>query len=341
MRNATSTVSAEAHTPARTQLPQILSVFSREAIPVGDADELWVLRDSSGRVAARCSIWWRSAPRYLDHWVGLIGAYEGRDRSAAVRLLGHACDRLAEQGCTPVVGPMDGNTWSRYSLVTERGNEPPFLLEPDNPPDWPDHFRAAGFGEFARYFSALNTDLHLRDPRADEADARITAAGIRIRTLDPDPANLAGELRRIHTVSLASFRDNLLYSPLGEDAFLARYAPLRPLLRHELVLIAEREGGGVRQEAEPVAFLFALPDMLRVQRGGPADTIILKTLAVLPEWRGLGLGGLLMARCQEQAAVRGFRRAIHALMHEDNRSRRISERTAAPMRRYALYAKEL
>ena len=341
MSDAICTGSAKTHDPARLHSPHVLTAFTREAIPFGDADESWVMHDGSGGVAARCSLWWRSAPSYPNHRVGLIGAYEGRDCSAAVRLLGHACDRLAEEGCTLAVGPMDGNTWSRYRLVTERGSEPSFFMEPDNPPDWPAHFGAASFEQFAGYVSALCTDLHLRDPWTERAATRAAAAGIRIRTLDPDPANLTGELRRIHAVSLASFKDNLLYSPLAEDAFLARYAPLRQLLCHELVFIAEHVGGGVGRESEPVAFLFALPDILRVRRGGPADTVIFKTIAVLPEWRWLGLSGILMARCQERAAEMGFKRAIHALMHEDNQSRRISERTAAPMRRYALYAKEL
>jgi hypothetical protein len=37
----------------------------------------------------------------------------------------------------------------------------------------------------------------------------------------------------------------------------------------------------------------------------------------------------------------GFRRAIHALMHETNVSRRLSDRYARTMRRYALFSRPL
>ena len=49
--------------------------------------------------------------------------------------------------------------------------------------------------------------------------------------------------------------------------------------------------------------------------------MILKTLAVDPSVRGLGLGGALMDLAQRSARELGFRRAIHALIHDSNVSR--------------------
>jgi hypothetical protein len=69
--------------------------------------------------------------------------------------------------------------------------------------------------------------------------------------------------------------------------------------------------------------------------------VILKTLAVHPDFGGLGLGGLLTARCHDAARQLSYRRVIHALMHETNNSRRISSHTAVPVRRYTLYARGL
>jgi hypothetical protein len=48
-----------------------------------------------------------------------------------------------------------------------------------------------------------------------------------------------------------------------------------------------------------------------------------------------------MDLAQRKARALGFRRAIHALIHESNVSGRISARTAQTMRRYALFAKPL
>jgi GNAT superfamily N-acetyltransferase len=142
------------------------------------------------------------------------------------------------------------------------------------------------------------------------------------------------ELRRIHALSLEGFRDNFLYSPIGVEDFLAQYRGIRPYVRPELVLLLEWQGS-------LIGYLFGLPDWLQAKRGETIDTAIAKTMAVHPDHRGEGLGTLLLTRFTEVAADLGYRRVIHALMHEDNRSRRISAHTATPIRRYTLYAKPL
>jgi ribosomal protein S18 acetylase RimI-like enzyme len=102
----------------------------------------------------------------------------------------------------------------------------------------------------------------------------------------------------------------------------------------ELVLLAE-------QQDALIGFVFALPDVLQARRGIPIDTIVMKTLAVDPSAGGLGLGSALLDEAQRIARQRGFRRAIHALIHENNVSRKISDRYARSIRQYALYARAL
>ena len=95
------------------------------------------------------------------------------------------------------------------------------------------------------------------------------------------------------------------------------------------------------QAETPVGFIFALPDLAQTQRGEALDRVIIKTVGVVPELGGLGLGGLLVARCQLAARALGYRYAIHALMMQDNISRKISAHYAQVMRRYTLFAKPL
>ena len=229
------------------------------------------------------------------------------------------------------VGPMDGNTWRRYRLITERGPEPAFFLEPDNPDDWPAHFTEEGFAPLATYFSALNSDLSRQDPRMTEVAGRLSQQGIKIRSAFAD---LEQDLPRIYSVSSISFQKNFLYTPIEKQEFLTQYRKLLPYVRPELVLLAE-------QQERTIGFVLALPDLLQTPRGGPTDTVIIKTVAVLPDASAEGLGSLLVARAQTVAQELGYARAIHALMHESNLSRRISGRYARTMRRYALYSRSL
>ncbi len=269
--------------------------------------------------AASCSLWWRS---------GAIGHFRAQDAESGAELLRRACARLVERGCKRAVGPMDGSTWHDYRLVTERGAEPAFFLEPDTPAHWTGCFARAGFGVLARYRSGLQDDLAVDEARLAGVARRAAAAGIRLRHFDPDRAGR--DLGAMHALALEAVRDAFLFSPISRAAFAAQYARVLPFVRAPLVQLAEQGG-------ELVAFLFALPDALEpVPR-----TVILKTVAARRGRACAGLAQLLAARAAASARSMGFRRAIHALMHEGHVSRNWSARSARVIRRYALLGKAL
>ena len=290
--------------------------------------DLHLLAIRDRRLLARCSIWTKMTPRLDDRPIGVVGHYAAADAPAGVSVLQHAVQRLRQAGLSRVVGPMDGNTWRSYRLVTDAGTEPPFFLEPTNPPDWPDHFISAGFTPLATYSSALNDDLSITDPRVPAATERLQSSGIRIRNIRQD--RFDAELAAVHELSLESFANNYLYTPIAKEEFLAMYEPIKAHLVPQLVLLAE-------QGDQLVGFMFGLPDLLEAQRGERVRTAIAKTMAVQPGRAGAGLGSVLMDLFQQSARKLGFTRVIHALMHESNRSRAISSRYGKPIRRYTLF----
>ena len=290
------------------------------------------LEDTTGELLARCSLWRARDAHGEPTAAGLVGHYDACDAGAGRALLEHASDWHRSEGRERVIGPMDGSTWHRYRLLTERGTEPAFFLEPDNPDDWPQHFADAGFAPLATYISALNSDLRQSDPRSDRRRSELERNGIAVRTIDA--GRFDADLAAIHELSLAAFAGNFLFSPIALEAFVASYAPIRPCLVPELVLLAEQSG-------RLVGFIFGIPDLMEPARGEPRRTVVLKSLAVHPSCAGNGLGGLLVDDCQQAARKLGFERAIHALMHESNLSRRISARYGTVIRRYTLYEKSL
>ena len=290
------------------------------------------LQDTTGRLLARCSLWRARDTRGAPTTAGLIGHYAALDADTGIELLQHALDWHRKEGRDRVIGPMDGSSWHRYRLLTERGTEPTFFLEPDNPDDWPRHFTDAGFVPLATYTSALNSDVNRIDPRSDQRRAELEHRGITLRPIDV--ARFDVELAAIHELSLVAFARNFLYSPIGLQAFLASYNPIRHHLVPELVLLAEQDG-------QLVGFIFGIPDLLESARGEALRTAIVKSMAVHPAFGGHGLGGLLMDDCQRAARKLGFERVIHALMRETNRSRIISSRYGPTIRRYTLYEKLL
>lgn len=293
-------------------------------------DATWLALNGD-KVVARASAWWTEAPKLPGESLGAIGHFAAMNSVAAKLVLDSACETLRPLGATIAVGPMDGNTWRRYRFVIDAGSEPPFFLEPTNPPDWPRWFTDAGWKIHSEYVSSVNDDLTRIDAAGPEKVKALTARGVRMRDLRLDDWD--AELRRIYSVARVSFAGAYLYTPIDEEEFVAQYAPARPAVVPSLVTIAEHEG-------RPVGFCFCIPDVNERMQGRPMRTAILKTFAVLPGYSGLG--GALADRTHAEARRLGFSRVIHALMHVSNdRSRALSKRIAHEIRRYALFERRV
>jgi len=301
--------------------------------PSHGQDVSLLLTSSGGEeTLAACSLWWNHVPAYAFESVGVVGHFQCSTFESGAALLDHAVNLLRQNGCTIAIGPMDGNTWRRYRLVTESTDRPPFLMEPENPAHWPAAFELAGFAPLANYFSTVVTDLHTSDKRIPRVEDRLTSTGVTIRPISLQ--SFDQDLRAVHELSTVSFRQNFLYTELSLEDFLAQYTPLKQYISPDYVLLAEHNG-------QVVGFVFAIPDLAQAQRNQLVDTIILKTLAVAPGRAFAGLGAVLLERIHQTAHAEGYKQVIHALMHESNVSMNLSARSATPIRRYTLFARHL
>lgn len=282
--------------------------------------------------AGRCSLWWNTVPEMPGERLGIIGHFEAVSREAGECLLEGAKSRLSSAGCTMAVGPMDGNTWRRYRVLTERGEDPPFFMEPDNPEWWAPAFASSGFTPLATYSSSLVKDLRRRDLRNDRAVTRLQKEAIQFRNVNL--SCFEEDLRGIYEVSLVSFPNNFLYTPISERAFMGQYLPYRDKIVADLVFLAEDAG-------RPVGYLFAVPDYAEAMRGQAIKTVIGKTLAILPGRRYGGLGVVLTGMLHQRAADLGYSRLIHALQNEENQVQNLSGFYGEKMRRYVLFSCQL
>ncbi len=294
--------------------------------------ETWVVDEPQTGVTACCSLWWRNTPRLDDRRIGYIGHYAASRRGAARKLLRHAVQRLAARGCQLAIAPVNGSTWRNYRFVIDGGSRPAFFLEPQNPPEWVEDLAAVGFTPRATYRSAITDRLDDEVPRLHEIERRLRDQGVTLRPLDP--ACMDDDLQRIHALALTCFRQNFLFTAISESEFLADYTKVIELVRPEHLRLAERDG-------TLIGFVFAVPDHAQARRGEAIDTLILKTVAVQPGRAWAGLGRVLIHEVNRMAARDGYRKVIHALMHESNASLAYSRRIASPLRRYAVFSRSL
>ncbi len=296
-----------------------------------DVDEHLVSIDGNQRCIGCCSLWWRNCPDLEGEDLACIGHFYAHDREAGEALMNEACKTLKQQGATLAIGPMNGNTWRKYRFVTENSGRQPFALEPRNPEWWPKLWVDVGFSPLARYHSSVIGNLEVGDARAARAWSRLESIGIRVRTLNKD--DFENELKQIFSVSEKSFVSNYLYTPTSERSFICSYLPFKDFLDPRLVLIAEHN-------EKPVGFVFCLPDRDPHRSGDSSDTLIIKTLAVLPGRTYAGLGTVMVDRMRETAKALGFQFIIHALMHDGNDSANIGKNSQI-FRRYTLFSKPL
>lgn len=292
----------------------------------------------------------RRSPALLDaagRPYGMLGLFEALDgRGPAVaRLFSEAIGWLREIGAGAVVGPMDGDTWHRYRLSVGPWDDPPFLLEPHNPPWYEPLWTANGFAVLERYFSKridpAAVAAHL-EGRASDA----LAAGYRLRPLDP--ARFEAELGTLYELSRRIFAGNFLYTEISKGEFVRLYAGARALLDPDLVLFARSATG------EDVGFLFAYPDRFRAvaamrgERGllaklrflwhrRAADAVDCKTLGVLAGHRRSGVAAALFHEGHRRAVEKGYARANHCLYKEGNPSGDLDGGRGEVFREYRLY----
>jgi GNAT superfamily N-acetyltransferase len=280
---------------------------------------------AAGAVRARCSLWWRETPLHGARRTGFIGAVASSDDAALEALLARAAERLRREGCALAVGPVDGNTWHRYRLVTWTDGTPLFPLEPHSPLAATVPWERAGFTPLESYSSLRDDALGERDARVPALAEKLCANGVTLRALDLK--RFDEELAQIHSLALRGFRDAPLFTPIGFEEFASLYRPLVPLLDARLCPLAEIDG-------RIGAVLFAFRDPRA------PETVVLKTVVRDADRRLAGVGFVLTDAARAAAHALGATRAISALQHDGTLARSLAER-AVIFRRYAVFSKEL
>jgi len=261
----------------------------------GLVSEFWIVQSESGQTLGRVGAN-RSA---LLQEIGFIGFFEcslAHPEVARV-LLQEAKKWLKQQGAQTILGPVDLSTWFNYRFLQEErtvGRSTPsvFSWEPQHPSQYVEIWKQNGFREFHSYHTiGFEAPAGQYPPGVGGAKRAYEAAlglGFRFRDIRTDQL-IEKEIPILHRITLEAFSGALLFEPLPLSDFTQLYVQGIQGLDYSISKIVETPQG------EAIGFAFGFMDQ---------GHLILKTIAVLPEYQGKRLSSALTYPLMDDAVKR-------------------------------------
>lgn len=269
--------------------------------------------------------------------VGTVGDLAVESPDEVPGLLGDAERWLREQGAVEVQGPISRHTWYPFRAVTDGWDALPRLSgEPWNAPWLPGALVTAGYAPLVESVTTLSESLDVMSAGLAPKRRRAEAAGYHFRPM-AGLAGLASDLAAILSVVNRSFKapENHLFAPIDLKEFLLVLG-LPPAAGNAAPLL--EPFAGVRLAESPTGDVCGFVYVTLEGQGLGS----LKTLAVVPEHAGSGLGGALAAVAHDVGLSLGLRAMAHTLMVVDGAATSLSSVGGCPVvRRYAVYGKAL
>jgi hypothetical protein len=185
--------------------------------------------------------------------VGNWGMMEAADEAAMHALIAAAEAWLRAKGMTRVLAPLSLSIWDEPGLLVKGHDHPPMVMMGHHDPRYQGWIEAAGY---ARAKTLLTYHLEVQNGLGTLVD-RIVASGEknpRIRIRKVDLAHFDREAATILAILNDAWSDNWGFVPITDSEIAYVGKKLKPLVKDDLVMIAELEG-------EPVAFMMTLPDV--------------------------------------------------------------------------------
>jgi GNAT superfamily N-acetyltransferase len=283
-----------------------------------------------GRVTAHIDERW---DEYQGGNDGMFGFFEcANDIAAARALVGTAAEWLRERGRGRMLGPMDFTTNDECGLLIEGYDIPPMILQPWHPPYYLDLLESQGLD---KRMDLLMWRLDMGELKEENefhplihaaAEKSANEHGVVIRNMNK--SDLEAEITRFMEVYNEAWGPNWGFVPITEEEVAFQARNLKPILREEWAMIAEKDG-------EIVGAALTLPDInqvikrmngrllpfgwLKFLRGrSRIDAVRVFALGVKPDYQHWGVAAALYVRHIETAAAVGMPGAETGWILESN-----------------------
>ncbi len=184
---------------------------------------------------------------------GNWGLLEAEDEATTRALLEAAEQWLRDQGMTRALGPLSLSVWEEPGLLTRGFEQSPTVMMGHNKPEYQAWVEGDGYSLAKKLFT-YELDITKTFPpliqrivQSGEKNPRIRVREVEIRHFDRDARILIDILND-------AWSANWGFVPFTESEIVHTGKKMRPLVREDLIMIAEYDG-------RPVAFMMVLPDL--------------------------------------------------------------------------------
>lgn len=223
-------------------------------------------------------------------------------------------------GISRLLGPVNGSIWHQYRCIKESDGSEYFKSEPITEiyyyklltqvkPTTEVSYQSAYREKFDKVMRIIQTEFR-----------KLEAAGFDIKKLES--VNYE-QLRTIAEISKIVFRNNSWgYTTLTETEFLQLYSSEKLKLHlNKLYLLYK--------DQQIIGYCGITTEDKHI--------LILKTICILPEYQGLGLGNALAYKIHLDAQKDGFKKVIYALVREGNKIKNFPKDDTVIFREYAAF----
>jgi GNAT superfamily N-acetyltransferase len=271
-----------------------------------------------GRITAQIDTRWDEFQGGND---GMFGFFEcANDLAAGRALIGAAAEWVRERGRERMLGPMDFTTNDECGLLIDGYDIAPLILQPWHPPYYRELLESQGL---AKRIDLLMWRLAMGELKEEtEFHPMIHAAaeksehehGVRIRSMRK--RELEAEIASFMEVYNAAWGENWGFVPITDEEVRFQARNLKPILREEWAMIAEKDG-------EVVGAALTLPDVNQVlakldgrllpfgwltflRQRRKIDWVRVFALGVKPEYQHWGVAAALYVRHIDTAKKLGM-----------------------------------
>ncbi|MFN4135609.1 MAG: N-acetyltransferase [Novosphingobium sp.] len=187
---------------------------------------------------------------------GNWGLLEAEDEAIAHALIARAEQWLRDKGMTRVLAPLSMSIWEEPGQLVKGFDQPPTVMMGHQPKRYDDYIKALGY-QPAKLLHTYELDITREFPPLIQRIVQSGEKNAKIRIRKVDKAKFEAEAALILDILNDAWSDNWGFVPFSDAEILHAGKKFKPIVREDLIMIAEYEG-------EPVAFMMTLPDLNEV-----------------------------------------------------------------------------